>query len=64
VLGDRNARTRHDQGGTSRDVERARGIAAGADDIDRVGRRRDAEHLVAHRRHCAGDLVNRLTAHT
>ena len=63
VLGDRHAGARHDEGRAGRDVVGARRIAAGADHVDRVGRRRDAQHLLAHRGHRAGDLVDGLAAH-
>ena len=63
VLGDRHAAGGGDDRGERRDVERARTVAAGAHDIDRVRRRPDADHLGAHRRDRAGDFVDGLPAH-
>ena len=39
VLGDRHAAAGDDEGGAGRDVERARAVAAGADDVDGIGGR-------------------------
>ena len=63
VLGDRHAGARDDEGRAGRDVEGAGGIAAGADHVDRVRRRRHAQHLGAHGGDRAGDLVDGLAAH-
>ena len=63
VLGDRHAGARDDEGGAGRDVDRAGAVAAGADDVDGVGGRVDPQHLGAHRRDRAGDLVDGLAAH-
>jgi hypothetical protein len=41
----------------------ARGIAAGADDVDRVGGRLDRKHLLAHHADRAVDLVNAFATH-
>ena len=63
VLGDGHAGAGHNDRGAGGNVERARSVAAGADDVDRVGRRGYAQHLGAHRRDRAGDLIDRLAAH-
>ena len=63
VLGDGHARAGDNEGRAGRDVVGARGIAAGADHIDRVGRRFHAQHLGAHGRDRAGDLLDILAAH-
>ena len=63
VLGDRNAGARHDEGRAGRDVVGARRIAAGADHVDRVGGRGDAQHLLAHGGDRAGDFLDGLAAH-
>ena len=63
VLRHRHAAARDDQGRAGRDVVGAGGVAAGADHVDRVRRRLDAQHLRAHRGDGAGDLVDRLAAH-
>ena len=63
VLGDRHAGAGDDKRGAGRNVERAGGVAAGADHVDGVGRRLDAQHLRAHRGDGAGDLVDGLAAH-
>ena len=48
MLGDRHAAGGGDDRGQRRDIVGARGIAAGADDVDGVGRRLDPQHLAAH----------------
>ena len=63
VLGDRHAGARDDESGASRDIERAGGVAAGADHVDGVRRRLHAEHLGAHGGDRAGDLVDGFPAH-
>jgi hypothetical protein len=63
MLGDRNAGAGDDKRGARRDIERARSVAAGADDIDGIGRRAHAQHFRAHGRDRAGDLLDRLAAH-
>ena len=63
VLGDRNAAGGDDDRGERRDIVGAGTVAAGADDVDRVGGRCDAQHLGAHRGDCAGDLVDAFAAH-
>ncbi len=63
VLGDRHAGAGDDERGAGRDVERAGGVAAGADHVDRVGRRFHAQHLGAHGGDRAGDLVDGFAAH-
>ena len=63
VLGDGNAGAGDDEGRGGRDVVAAGGIAAGADDVDGVGRRLDPGHLLAHGGDRAGDLVDGLAAH-
>ena len=62
VLRDRCARRRGDDRGRRRDVERARAVAARADDVDDVvARRMHLEHVRAHRLGAPRDLVRRLT---
>src|ERR1035437_5695210 len=63
MLGDGHADARDDERGAGRHVDRAGAIAAGADHIDGVGRSFDAQHLGAHRRYRAGDLVDGFAAH-
>ena len=63
VLGDGHAGAGDDEGGAGRDVDRAGAVAAGADHVDGVGGSLDAQHLGAHRRHRAGDLVDGFAAH-
>ena len=57
VLGDRHAAAGHDEGRGGRDIARAGGVAAGADDVDRAFRRVHRQHLAAHGRDGAGDFV-------
>src|SRR5262249_7798389 len=63
VFGDRYARACNNKRGARRDVERARGIAAGADHIDGIGRRLNPQHLRAHSSNRAGYLVHGFSAH-
>ena len=49
--------------GAGRHVDRAGAVAAGADHVDGVGGSVDAQHLGAHRRYRAGDLVDGFAAH-
>ena len=63
VLRDRDARGGHDQRRRRRDVERARAVAARADDIDRSLGRLDPQHPLAHGRGEARQLLDRLAAH-
>ena len=63
VLGDRNAGAGDDQSGASRDIIRSRCVAAGADHVDRIGRGGNAQHLAAHGRDGAGDLLDGLATH-
>ena len=63
VLCHRHPGAGDDEGGAGGDVERARGVAAGADHVDGVGGRHDAQHLAAHRRDRPGDLLDGLAAH-
>ena len=63
MLCDRNAGAGHDEGRAGRNIEGARGVAAGTDHVHGVIRRIDLEHLGAHGRHRAGDLVDRLATH-
>jgi hypothetical protein len=62
MLGDRHAGTGDDEGRQRRDVVGAAGIAAGADDVDGIGRRFDRQHLGAHRGDGADDLVDGFAA--
>ena len=63
VLGDRHAGAGDDEGRAGRDVEGARGIAAGADHVDGVGRRVDRAASWPACGDRAGDFVHRLAAH-
>ena len=63
MLGDRHAGARDDESRAGRNVERAGGVAAGADHVDGVGRRLHAQHLGAHGGDRAGDLVDGFAAH-
>ena len=61
VLRDRRAGSRSHERRRRRDVEGAGAVAAGADDVDEwCARRRDGDHVLAHRLGEAGDLVGRL----
>ena len=61
VLRDRCSRRRGDERRGGRDVERARAVAARADDVDdRRPRRDDRDEVLAHRLREAGDLVDGL----
>ena len=51
------------QRGGGGDVERALVVAARAGGVDRIGRRFDPQHLLAHDPRRAGDLVDGLAAH-
>ena len=62
VLGDRHAGAGDDEGGGGGDVVAAGGVAAGADNVDGVGRRLHRGHLGAHGGDRAGDLVDGLAA--
>jgi uncharacterized protein (UPF0264 family) len=62
VLGDGNAGARDDKGRTGRDIDRAGAVAAGTDDVHRVGGRIDPQHLPSHRRNRAGDLIDGFAA--
>ncbi len=59
VLGDGNPGTCRDDRGEGGDVVGTGAIAAGADDIDRIGRSLDPQHLGAHGRDGAGHFGNR-----
>ena len=63
VLGDLHPGAGRDQCRAGRDVIGAVSVAAGADDVDRVGRRVDGEHARAHASARARDLRDRLAAH-
>src|SRR5579863_9625596 len=63
MFGNGDTGARDDESGASRYVDRAGAVAAGADDVDRFGRRLDPQHLGAHRQHCTGDFLNGLAAH-
>ena len=63
MLGDRHAGAGDNEGGAGGDIKRARGVAAGADHIDGVRRRCDAQHLGTHDGNGAGNLVNGFAAH-
>ena len=63
VLGDGHAAAGKDEGRAGGDVDRASMIAAGADDVDRIRRRLHAQHVRAHHRNRAGDLVDGLATH-
>jgi len=58
-----DAGARDDKGSAGRDVDRTGAVAAGADHVDGVGGRLDPQHLAAHRRDRAGDLVDGFAAH-
>ncbi len=62
VLGDRHAAAGDDQRRQRRDIVGAGTVAAGADDVDRVRGRFDAQHLGAHGGHGAGDFVDGFAA--
>ncbi len=62
MFGDRNAACGGDQRGKRRDIERPMTIAAGANDIDRPGRRCDPKHSLPHRNDRAGDFSHSLAA--
>ncbi len=63
VLGHRHPRGRHDEGRCGRYVKRAAAVAAGPDDIDGAGRRRDHHDPFAHRGRESSQLVDGLAAH-
>ena len=63
VLGDLHAGAGRDQRRAGRDVVGAVAVAAGADDVDGVGRHLDAVHAGAQHLRGAGDLLDRLAAH-
>ena len=63
VLGHFKAGTRRHEGGTGRNIIRARGIATGADDVDGPGRCFHPQHFLAHDFDRPGNFVYRLTAH-
>ncbi len=63
MLGDGHPAGGDDHRGERRDVVGAGAVAAGADDVDRVFRRLHPQHARAHRRHRAGDFLDRLAAH-
>src|SRR6185437_10977568 len=62
VLGDRYAGAGDNERGTGRHIHRAGAVAAGPDHVDGIGRRVDAQHLGAHRRYRAGDLIDGFAA--
>ena len=63
VLGDLEAGAGGDDRGRRRNVVGAGAIAAGSDDVDRVGGRVHPHHLFAHDFDGAGDFVDGFAAH-
>ncbi len=63
MLGHFQSGARRHEGGTGRNIVGARGIAAGADDVDGVGGRVDPQHLLAHDFDSTGDLVHGFAPH-
>ena len=60
VLRDGRTGRRRDEGCSGRDVVRVRPVAAGADDVDKIGARRiHPQDVLAHRLGAASDLVRR-----
>lgn len=63
VFGDGNTGAGDDQRRQRRDIVGAAGVAAGADDVDRIGRSIDGQHFRAHRGDGADDLIDGFAAH-
>ena len=63
MLGDGNTCAGDDQRRQRRDIVGAGAVAAGSDDVDRVGRRLDGQHACPHGADRADDLVHRLAAY-
>jgi hypothetical protein len=63
VLGNGQPRSRGDEGGGGRDVERVAHVAAGAAGIDDVALCRHARGIAPHRARRAGDLLDPLALH-